>query len=789
MSGREGWSRLLAGLAILLLGAGLESAGAATGAPMDVAKNWRIAVRSEERKEDVKLFGGEAYGDSNGIWHVTRLKLEVYVAQTNGGTLTNLVIEAPTSIWDIKEKTAQSDGEIRAWTPDGKFMTRGRGFRWSLDTGMLVITNGVRSSMVPPESAGKTNEGAKKEELEPINIRSIELHLSLSGKERFATYRRVVDVVDPSGVNMKAFELRVRLESNADGQNEVSEVVADGNVYLGGEFEGKDFEATGETAIYQVSPPMITMPDSPVIRSGGNLLRGRAASIDLADPENMILHVDGDMRMETVAEPNKDGKGKPIDQKEEGPTVILADSLRFEQKAGKAVFDRRVRVETPKGARLMADRVEAEVDAETGEIGAIEAAGNLRVEMDSEQGAVTATGDSATIDEENGLIVLRRGKGEQPTILQGPNVLKGDLVEMNAANAEDIRVKATGNTLIKAVDFGDKLESPVELKADRFSYGGKILLAEGGAELALVVPESDRAKAKPMRAFAESVIVDQKLGSLTLDKNVRLLDDAGMEATCDHLVADLPKADGEDAGRLSDMTAIGNVIIAVKHNDTLYKARGDRAVYSAERDEMIVTGHGRIETGANRVFGDRILASIAVPGETRMRAVGNARLEGEAETKDGLRKYRATADEMEIDEKAGKARLRRSVHIADNTGLDIRCEKLDADLPESDSKVVVAEDRSSVSGIPDFVAEEKVVARLNHEKGTFDLHCDKVIYVAETNTLELKGNITGKAPEGVVLSDNMKYSLKSRRSEGTFDHIVIDVKKARERRNARQQKK
>ena len=757
----------------ILVGGATEGLCAASGFGEWVAKGWKIRI--DERDEGsgrktgaVRLIGEEAREGNDGLVRVTRLRLESHAPRVDGTSLTNLIIEAPTSVWDKEKETARSADTITAWTPDGRFRVEGKGFLWTRGTGLLIVTNGVRTTLTPEEGM----RSAKGAEAGPIEIRAWELHLGLDGDQRFARYRRMVEVRDPAGVNLKSFELRVDFEEKADGRNELAEVIAEGNVLIVGEMEGRQFEATGESATYRVSPSSIILPDGPVIRSEGNLLSGRRAVINLEEEGNLVLQVEDDVRMETVVD---DGDAKQPSK----PTVIRAGTLRFEQKTGLALFKRNVRVAGADGMTLRAGRLQAELDGKTAELGEIKAAENVVIEMETEQGRVAARAAAAIILQAEKRVVLRREGGAQPEVLQGRNVLRGNELELVASNPEDIRFKAVGDTLLKAVDFGEDLKSPVELKADRFSYGRQILLAEGRAEISFVVPESEKAAAKPMKARAESVIVDQKLGTVTFDGSVRVRDEHGLNVSCDHLVADLPDPEAAD-GRLSDMTARGNVVVSLEREGRLYRATGDKAVYSAERDELELTGDGHIESGPHRVFGDRILASIADPEATVVRAVGRARMEGVVESKEGPRKISAGAEEISVDQKAGLAKLRRNVRIIDDTGVDIQCEELDAGLPSGDAKVSLSADKRSVTGIPDFVARKNVVARMRHELGDYDVYCDEAEYTAATDTLELRGNLKGLSPEGVIRGSVFRYSLKTRTGAGQA-RVEIDVNKAMEK--------
>lgn len=464
------------------------------------------------------------------------------------------------------------------------------------------------------------------------------------------------------------------------------------------------------------------------------------------------------------------GAGKP-----DVTTVIQAESLRFAQQADSVVFERSVTVERSDGVTMKSEWLSAAVDAENDRVGRIEARRDVTIEMTGETGTAVAKSGSAVIDEATGLVVLRKDGGAQPEILQGENLLRGDEIELNIGNPEDLRMKAAGNTHLKALKLGEDFNTPVELKADKFSYGGKILLAEGGAELAFALPgKSKDAPAIPLNARAKTIIVDQKLGTATLDTAVRIVDSEGLELTCKHLVVDIPKPDAEVA-ELTDLTATGDVVMTTVKDGRTSRAKGQKAVYSAANGDLILTGDCQLEYDGNQIFGDRIVTKLDRRGGARLRAEGHARMELAVVSPGEQKRFQATADQIVFDEKTGTAQLAGNARIKNDAGLDIRCDRVDADMPKTAGKP-----GEKPEEIPGFVASGSVIARIPHESRIFDVRCDRAVYAAHEDALELQGNIVGETLEGEIQGTRFKYRFAGKHSTAKVDRFEVSVGKVME---------
>lgn len=216
-SGGLNWSVALALMAVLIatsMPMSLPAAESKTKTKSGVnLKGWKLAVVDDNYREEAKLFGKEAFQKEEGVFQIETVHLETYDFDQTGITQrTNLIIEAATCQWDLETRVAHSPDSITAFTADGKFKTTGKGFQWSQHTGLLIITNGVRTTLIPPP-ATKENLPAAPGAEEPITITALELILDLVGMYDV----RAMAIEDPSELPAEGVGLAV-VGRNAKGE-------------------------------------------------------------------------------------------------------------------------------------------------------------------------------------------------------------------------------------------------------------------------------------------------------------------------------------------------------------------------------------------------------------------------------------------------------------------------------------------------------------------------------------------------------------------------------------------
>ena len=92
------------------------------------------------------LTGDRAVPQKNGIILVEGARLETYIYR-GGEKNVDLIIEAPTCLFELRTRVASSPGPMKAYRSDGEAMLMGNGFLWRHRPALLIISNNVRTVM------------------------------------------------------------------------------------------------------------------------------------------------------------------------------------------------------------------------------------------------------------------------------------------------------------------------------------------------------------------------------------------------------------------------------------------------------------------------------------------------------------------------------------------------------------------------------------------------------------------------------------------------------------------
>ena len=92
------------------------------------------------------LSGDKAVPHKNGVILVEGARLETYRYLGEKKNV-DLIIEAPTCLFELRSRVASSAGAMKVYRADGGAVLEGSGFMWSSKPALLVITNRVRTVM------------------------------------------------------------------------------------------------------------------------------------------------------------------------------------------------------------------------------------------------------------------------------------------------------------------------------------------------------------------------------------------------------------------------------------------------------------------------------------------------------------------------------------------------------------------------------------------------------------------------------------------------------------------
>ena len=90
------------------------------------------------------LTGDQAIPQKNGTVLVKGARLETY-KYDGVQRKVDLIMEAPTCLFEFRTPVASSSGRMRVYRADGGAVLEGRGFYWRQNPSLLVISNNVRT--------------------------------------------------------------------------------------------------------------------------------------------------------------------------------------------------------------------------------------------------------------------------------------------------------------------------------------------------------------------------------------------------------------------------------------------------------------------------------------------------------------------------------------------------------------------------------------------------------------------------------------------------------------------
>ena len=132
--------------------------------------------------------------------------------------------------------------------------------------------------------------------------------LEYQQEAQIAIFRGSVDAVQGK-LNLRAHQLTVHYSTNAEGENTISLIEADGDVFLSSPEE----MAQGEKGLYNVEADTVELFGSVVLTRGNNVIRGKHLIMNLATGQSRMLGGASDgSGMGDFNEPDDDGRVKAL---------------------------------------------------------------------------------------------------------------------------------------------------------------------------------------------------------------------------------------------------------------------------------------------------------------------------------------------------------------------------------------------------------------------------------------------------------------------------------------------
>lgn len=107
------------------------------------------------------VLGKKATRRSDGLLLIEGLMIVSFEYDERNAAATNMLIEAPTCLLDLKKRVASSDGRLSARVPDGSFSIEGIGFEYRQVDSQLRISNQVSTQLKRPNLKFNPAQNAK----------------------------------------------------------------------------------------------------------------------------------------------------------------------------------------------------------------------------------------------------------------------------------------------------------------------------------------------------------------------------------------------------------------------------------------------------------------------------------------------------------------------------------------------------------------------------------------------------------------------------------------------------
>ena len=160
-------------------------------------------------------------------------------------------------------------------------MTRKTGLLWRAFPRIVIVCVAAVATF---STSGRAEVGVAggHDASQPIKIASDSLEVQR--EDQVAIFRGNVDAVQ-GDMNLHADTLIVRYDTNSDGDQEISQIEAEGNVFLSSPSE----TASGDEGIYNVIDGTIELFGSIVLTRGENVIRGDRLELNLKTGRSRVI--------------------------------------------------------------------------------------------------------------------------------------------------------------------------------------------------------------------------------------------------------------------------------------------------------------------------------------------------------------------------------------------------------------------------------------------------------------------------------------------------------------------
>ena len=99
------------------------------------------------------LTSATALQQKGGPIQLTGVRLETY-SYDSGQRKVELVVETPHCLFDVEKRIANSPGAVNVYRTDRRVSLTGEGFLWNSESGLLIVSNNVRTVVFDDDARG-----------------------------------------------------------------------------------------------------------------------------------------------------------------------------------------------------------------------------------------------------------------------------------------------------------------------------------------------------------------------------------------------------------------------------------------------------------------------------------------------------------------------------------------------------------------------------------------------------------------------------------------------------------
>lgn len=537
------------------------------------------------------------------------------------GGKTNLEVVTPFCRLNTRTKQVASDQPLQGTSPDGQFFLEGRGFAYGIASAGLVISNEVHavirrelleSAASPPSAPGPAPAppaaaGAAGPE-SAVNIYSDRM----SYQTNLSVFRDHVRVQDPQG-KLTCGVLTVEFLKAAEGESKrrIDRILAEEDVRI----DSAELHATGRQATYRQAAELVELTGDPTWRLRQYEGRGETLTVNRATREFHAAR-----QVEMTLPPGSVGRSGFFLPESPGSTAGTPQAPPREAAAAGAATNSAAATAQP--VRVFADdflyRPEpantnynlallkggVRVNSGTGKLACEQmtirslATSNRTESVFAERGVVMEQGDRRVTGDE-AVYTAAADTVEvtgTPAWRMGPRVGTAGLLVFDLTNGV-YRARGGVRMQLPAGSLG-RSGWLVSTNAPGPAGGGKEAGPSAAGRESGTIARSGGASTRPAAAAAKPVEISAdefefheaapggKTDTAIYRGAVRVQDADRMRLSCERLTARMAAGTNQVEGVIAER----EVEIEVREPGAERRARGERAVYTADRAEVVMTG-------------------------------------------------------------------------------------------------------------------------------------------------------------------------------------------------------